>query len=148
MTLNYAVELLSKYSNYINFSGSCLVTDLKANRPRINYKIDGRWTTGQMSRFIALVHNLINEEEFDDPEIYICHTCHNTKCINIKHFYVGDRSSNTLDSVECGTHNMSSKTHCSRGHEFNFINTRYRPTGGRACRTCAMLDMRERRNSN
>ena len=38
----------------------------------------------------------------------------------------------------------SQKTHCSRGHEFTFENTRITPEGWRNCRTCHCLKMRKR----
>jgi hypothetical protein len=51
----------------------------------------------------------------------------------------GTRSENMHDSVRHGTHPMSRKTHCKRGHEFTLENTQPTgPTGSgyRRCRTC------------
>jgi hypothetical protein len=54
------------------------------------------------------------------------------------------RSENIHDSVRHGTHNMTRRTHCPRGHEYTPENTythvRNRPGGktskGRECKTC------------
>ena len=40
----------------------------------------------------------------------------------------------------------ASKTHCKRGHPFNFENTRHRKTG-RACRTCDRAGEQARRST-
>ena len=40
----------------------------------------------------------------------------------------------------------ASKTHCKRGHPFNFENTRHRKTG-RACRTCDRAGQQARRST-
>lgn len=51
----------------------------------------------------------------------------------------GTNSENQLDAVRHGTHNMSGKTHCKRGHEFTSENTYSVPGGGRACRACRTM---------
>lgn len=52
------------------------------------------------------------------------------------------RSNNEHDKVRNGKHNHASKTHCKNGHEFNEENTRLRPGGGRACKTCQAAALR------
>lgn len=50
----------------------------------------------------------------------------------------GTRSENTLDSVEHGTHNQASVTHCPRGHAYadgNMLQGKLKK-GRRACRSC------------
>ena len=144
MTVDYAISLMKPYRDRIHFKDDCLITDLLANRPRINYRpAANEWTTAQFSRFIAVAHGLISEQDFDDPEIYVCHTCHNPKCINVKHLYVGSRSSNACDSVKAGTHNMARKEYCINGHKFEPSNTRRRLMSGRAGKECDRVRMQE-----
>lgn len=35
-------------------------------------------------------------------DAYVCHTCHNRRCVNPNHLYVGDHESNTADMVRSG----------------------------------------------
>lgn len=44
----------------------------------------------------------------------------------------GTYSENELDAVALGTHVQARKTHCPRGHEYDYLDN----TGGRRCRTC------------
>lgn len=53
------------------------------------------------------------------------------------------RSNNIYDAVRHGTHQMSSKTHCKRGHEFTPENTYIQSGGGRVCRECRRKRVRE-----
>lgn len=52
----------------------------------------------------------------------------------------GTSQENRMDAVRHGTHNMSSKTHCKRGHEFTVENTALVKLAsgsiGRRCRAC------------
>ncbi|WP_302847290.1 NUMOD4 motif-containing HNH endonuclease [Arthrobacter sp. ok362] len=53
---------------------------------------------------------------------------------NLEH---GTSSENSLDAVRHGTHNMSRKTHCKRGHEFTPENTsRFELATGSIARRC------------
>ena len=57
---------------------------------------------------------------------------------NIENLRWGTRSENIQDAVRMGTHNMTRKTHCSKGHECSESNTiRYKSDPNRRrCRTC------------
>lgn len=69
------------------------------------------------------------------PDGILRHLCNNRRCV--LHVVEGTYSENTLDSVAAGTHNLASKTHCVRGHEFTEANTRRSADGRkRWCRTC------------
>lgn len=49
-----------------------------------------------------------------------------------KNLVWGTRSDNNIDRVRHGTHTQAAKTHCPRGHEYDYTD----PQGGRRCRTC------------
>jgi len=49
----------------------------------------------------------------------------------------GTRRENAQDTLKHGHNVNANKTHCVNGHAFDSANTRERPSGGRACRTCA-----------
>lgn len=53
----------------------------------------------------------------DSPKL-ICHECRTKNCWNPKHLYIGDSSTNALDSIRDGTfkNQNSDKTHCKYGH--------------------------------
>lgn len=57
----------------------------------------------------------------------------------------GTRSENTYDKVRHGTHPMSKKTHCLRGHPLSGSNVYHIKSGGRACKTCHNILRRQRR---
>lgn len=46
------------------------------------------------------------------------------------------RAANLRDAVRHGTHWMTAKTHCPKGHPYDEENTYMRPRGGRDCKTC------------
>jgi hypothetical protein len=77
------------------------------------------------------------------PEgLFVLHTCDNPSCCNPNHLFVGTQLDNMRDAAIKGrlqNQGGARKTHCLRGHPFDEKNTRWRPTGGRACRTCARL---------
>jgi hypothetical protein len=56
----------------------------------------------------------------------------------------GTYEENAQDIVEHGRNRNINKTHCPRGHEYNEANTYINPTtGGRYCRTCQRIHVRE-----
>jgi hypothetical protein len=75
--------------------------------------------------------------------------CHNCKCCNPEHLYLGTTAQNTIDSVVLGTHKgwpreagraaslkRRSKTHCKWGHELAGDNTHLDTLGRRVCLAC------------
>lgn len=64
--------------------------------------------------------------------------CHNSKCWNPEHIYIGNHSNNTLDMHDLrDINNTRYRTHCFKGHEYTKENTiRHSITGYRQCRIC------------
>jgi hypothetical protein len=63
------------------------------------------------------------------------HRCRRRDCVNVAHLELVDHRTNTLRSTGPTAINAR-KTHCAHGHPFTPANTRRRPNGARACRTC------------
>lgn len=55
-------------------------------------------------------------------------------------------SANARDRRRHGTDHHASKTHCSRGHEYDAVNTYLTKQGARACRTCTSAHNRRYRS--
>jgi len=66
---------------------------------------------------------------------FVCHTCNNRSCVNPKHLYIGDNSTNQRDRVRSGNHWATNRTHCPKGHEYTASNTKRNKTG-RVCIEC------------
>ncbi len=79
----------------------------------------------------------------DEVQEYVCHHCDNPPCVNPRHLYVGDQSTNMHDCSERGRHYWARKTHCPQGHPYTPENT-YLHGGRRTCRTCALARARQR----
>ena len=103
---------------------------------------------GSKTRF---VHRLVLES-FGPPrpgDNYECLHINGIASDNrIENLRWGTRSENIQDAVRMGTHNMTRKTHCNKGHEYNESNTlRYKSDPlKRRCRTCER-DRSRRRTS-
>jgi hypothetical protein len=79
------------------------------------------------------------------PEgLTIDHLCRNRACGNPRHMELVTRRENVLRG-EGHTAVNAAKTHCSRGHEFNEENTKWRTDGTRCCKTCRRDNERRRR---
>jgi hypothetical protein len=81
------------------------------------------------------------------PEgLTIDHLCCVKGCVNPRHLEpVTNRENNARCPTSPATINRN-KTHCNRGHEFNYTNTRLIKGGGRACRKCdSFCRMRKRK---
>ena len=66
--------------------------------------------------------------------------CHNRRCVNPEHLYVGNNNDNMKDVKSAGNHYNNIKTHCAKGHEFTEANTRYcegRSGTFRVCKICS-----------
>lgn len=107
-------------------------------RLQVCLQVGGRSISRRIHRLVA--------EAFIGPRPegapFVCHNDGDHLNNAVTNLRYDNRSGNALDSVLHGTHNMASKTHCKRGHEFNAANTRITPTGSRACRTCHAAYMR------
>lgn len=77
--------------------------------------------------------------DLNDSKALVCHKCSNKLCFNPEHLYVGNNSTNTLDTVKDWTHGSATKMHCPKGHAYTWENTYVSPDGrsGRSCRECA-----------
>lgn len=64
---------------------------------RIVFYLDGSSENLKANR-VSLY--LSTGEEIGD--LQVCHTCHNTPCVNPNHLYAGDQSDNTQDDIEAG----------------------------------------------
>lgn len=91
---------------------------------------------------VKYVHRLVLEA-FVGPapegKPYALHRNGNPADNRLENLYWGSNADNMNDAVRHGTHVMSRKTHCKRGHGFTQDNTLINPKGARVCRTCADL---------
>ena len=73
----------------------------------------------RVSAYLYLNFNL-------NSKALICHKreCNNKMCVNPEHLYVGNYSTNAIDTIMSGKHNMRSKTHCPKGHPYDETNTK------------------------
>lgn len=82
------------------------------------------------------------------PGLECCHNDGNHLNNHVSNLRWDTRSSNQLDQVKHGQHVHARKTHCPSGHPYSEENTRWRRTGGRACKTCHRIRSAARKTSS
>lgn len=107
-----------------------------------------RIPTGNRNRLTIKAHRLVAYIYLDfnlDPNKQICHKCNNEYCVNPDHLYVGDNSSNQLDSIGTGKKSYyKTREYCTKGHKFTVDNTKYYKTQ-KLCKACINESARSRR---
>jgi hypothetical protein len=80
--------------------------------------------------------------------LVVDHLCENTLCLNPAHLQPKTHRANILRGTSPAALNAR-KTHCKHGHEFDLINTRFRPNDrGRECRACDRQRQRQAQKRN
>jgi hypothetical protein len=76
------------------------------------------------NRLVARVSGCINLGLDIFSHDLICHNCKEDNCWNPDHIYIGNTSSNTIDSIKNGTHFSMYRgiTHCKYGHKLSGSN--------------------------
>ncbi|MGB8390136.1 HNH endonuclease [Mycobacterium sp.] len=76
------------------------------------------------------------------PVTECCHWDDDKANNNVWNLRWASRSANIKDCVRNGSHNMTHRTHCARGHAYSPENTRILKPEGRRCGTCVRQDCR------
>lgn len=87
--------------------------------------------------YLLFVGDVPNGMELD-------HQCRNRTCVNPEHLKPMTHQENVrIGEGHAGVN--ARKTHCNRGHEFDYWNTYIRLNGNRRCRKCVMVTYYERK---
>jgi hypothetical protein len=73
------------------------------------------------------------------------HRCDNAACAELSHLRPGTRGQNMGDGAARDRTWWGRQRACVHGHPFDEKNTHWRPSGGRACRTCKLEQQQRRR---
>lgn len=109
---------------------------LRANTGYGKFYWKGKDTSAHRAMYKAFV-------DADVDGLHVDHLCRNPPCVNLLHLEAVTGRENTLRGISPPAINIL-KTHCPKGHPYDFKNTRVsRKTGGRACRECSRAAYRE-----
>jgi hypothetical protein len=138
--------LVKSFLGKIDFSEGCWEWNAGKDKDGYGWFYDGTLRSSdkpwnKKAHRVSLTFKLGREIS---PGMKVCHTCDNPSCVRPSHLYEGTQVQNEKDKVSRGRHKHASKTHCSKGHEYNEANTYYRPDGGRNCRVCDRESKRDK----
>jgi hypothetical protein len=72
----------------------------------------------------------------------VLHKCDNTRCLRMRHLFLGSQKDNVRDMCRKGRHMNGKKTHCWRGHPLKGANLCINYKGERQCRNCGAIRAR------
>jgi hypothetical protein len=135
------VSILDRFlTNIIKNSNGCWDWTKSINSDGYGcFKYKGKNTKAH--RVSLLLHGLIIPKG-----MFIDHICRNRKCVNPDHLRIVTPKQNALENSVSFSAINKLKTHCYKGHEFNFRNTSYMENGHRHCKECQRLRSRRRRS--
>ncbi len=118
------------HENATYLDNGCIESNINRNAKYPYFKI--------MNKNI-FVHRYLLSLLFSIENLQVNHKCNNSRCINLKHLYVGTQQDNMKDRKEANHYlNHKNTTHCPKGHEYSPENTRVYKNR-RFCRKCDVL---------